>query len=65
MKKWMAFWMALVMLLTAAAAFGETAGNPDLYDVYRNSEAGRQWICTAGPVIDGVAVQVWPKACKV
>ena len=56
MKKRMAFLTALVMLLTMTAAFGETAGTPDLYDMYIWKENGRQWVCTAVPIIEGVAV---------
>ena len=55
MKRWLAWAAALVMMFTAAGAFAETAGTPDLYDLYGEAENGKVWIGTAIPLMDGVA----------
>ena len=56
MKKWTALLIALVMLVSAGTVIAETAASPDLYDLYDATEAGKTWIGTAVPVMDGVAV---------
>ena len=56
MKKWTALLIALVMLAVTGAAFAETGGTPDLYDLYDAAEGGKTWIGTAVPIMDGVAV---------
>ena len=56
MKKWTALLTVLVLLMTAAGAWAESAGIPDLYDLYDVTENERTWICSAIPVINGVAV---------
>ena len=56
MKKWMSWLLALMLLWTAAGAFAETAAAPDLYDLYEETENGLQWVCTAVPMVDGVAM---------
>ena len=55
MKKWTSWLVALVLLLTAAGSIGETAA-ADLYDVYLDTGSGSQWLCTAVPLVDGVAM---------
>ena len=57
MKKWAAMLMALVMMLVSAGTvMAETAASADLYDLYDATETGKNWIGTAVPVMDGVAV---------
>ena len=56
MKKLLAMILALTMLITAGTVFAETAGTPDLYDLYDPTENGRTWVGTAIPITDGVAV---------
>ncbi len=56
MKKLLALLLALTMLFTAGAVFAETAGTPDLYDLYNPAENGRTWVGTAIPITDGVAI---------
>ena len=57
MKKWTALLTALVLLCAAAGAWAEsTEGIPDLYDVYEVTESGKNWVCSAIPVADGVTI---------
>ena len=56
MKKWMSWLLALMLLWTAAGALAETAPAADLYDVYLTEQEGQKWICTAVPIVGGVAV---------
>ena len=56
MKKLTAILTVLVMIICAAAVHAETAGTPDLYDLYDATENGRVWLGTAVPLMDGVAI---------
>ena len=54
MRKLAALLTALALLLTAAWASGEN--DPDLYDLYKETEDGRVWAGNAVPVMDGVLI---------
>ena len=72
MRRWMALFTALMILLTAGTAAGEgtaTAegegtvsiaqegtGTPDLYDLYDVTAQGRTWLGTAVPVLENVQI---------
>ncbi len=56
MKKLLAVLTVLALLWTAAGAMAETAGMPDLYDLYDTSDGERTWIGTAVPIMDGVTL---------
>ena len=55
MKRLTAILIVLVMMC-AASVHAETAGTPDLYDLYDATENGRVWLGTAVPLMDGVAM---------
>ena len=55
-KRWTALLTALVLLCAAAGARAESAGVPDLYDLYEVKDSGKTWICSVVPVADGVTV---------
>ncbi len=56
MKKLCALLTVLVMLAMAGTVFAEASGTADLYDLYDLTENGRNWIGTAVPILDGVAI---------
>lgn len=56
MKKWTTLLLVLAMLLGIAGSFGETAGTPDLYDLYEKTENGKEWISTVIPIMESVAI---------
>ena len=56
MRKLWALLAVLALLAAAAGASGETAAAPDLYDLYEAAGSGREWICTAVPIMDGVTI---------
>ena len=53
MKKLVALLLALILLMTAAAAQGSST--PDLYDIYDRTGGGLKWTGNAVPFMEGVA----------
>ena len=55
MRRLVGWIFVLALLILAAGALGESAGTPDLCELYIDNGSGSTWACTAVPVFDGFA----------